>query len=275
MFIYLTTPQNSFCPHIMRTSNTTDLGPPPPVPRATRPNLRATQLSTPPIQPAFSAVEASPATPTKKPLRIVIIESSDEESDAEKPTALLKNITPSDLDDLQVLLAGQQLGETSPRRIRTTTAQNLSPVVKPGTSSQCRTAPLVQQRSTQPKYTKPRSMRRDAAEVTPSAPTSVARPSGDSRQHCGDVLRTQPLSTPLPNLVAQQPANVGNSPCTEPSPAPAPNPIAQQPAVPVLRPREYYEIRGVPPPAPIPIPLKSRKFYVVSVGKCTGVFDEW
>jgi hypothetical protein len=30
-----------------------------------------------------------------------------------------------------------------------------------------------------------------------------------------------------------------------------------------------------PPVSPFTSPVKSRKFYVVSVGKCTGVFDSW
>lgn len=129
------------------------------------------------------------------------------------------------------------------------------------------------------------------------------RPSDRNRQPSGTMSNLQ--ETPLrvhrnTNLGAtpSTPCELHNKPASamvpDAAPAPARYPIPTAPAAPAAAPAPnqapppYSPVSGQPPfqraarsgnagppPSPRPIPFRKTKFYVVSVGKCTGVFDQW
>lgn len=148
---------------------------------------------------------------------MIVIESSDEESEAESLTAVFAQLATS---------------QKSPDRIGQSS----------GTKPSQQETPLRAHRNTKIHY----------RGATPSAPC----PAPAAVSTSASVAPSAPVAVPAP------------------APAEAPPPYSPASSQPPLQ-RATGSSSVGPPLSPRPTPFKKRKFYVVSVGKCTGVFDQW
>lgn len=139
-----------------------------------------------------------PPTPGKKTRRVIIIESSDEETEADNLTAVFTRLT------------------TSPNS---------------------------------------RTLARTPAPAPACTPPHAAAPAPAA------VYTRTSARTPAPT-----------SACTRAGTATT-LALIPAPETPFDGPPGYYG--GVPPPGPAPSPFKKSKYYVVSVGRCIGIYDDW